>query len=242
MRAHLAIALVGLLLPAGACGSEPAAEPETALCDPGENIFCRCPGGDPGTKQCNEAGDGFGSCDFCEARGGGDGDGDGDGDGPSTGPGGTGDLALLRPCTSSADCASGLCESNYCTTPCEKVSDCEFPVAECVPWGEGAVCMPACTTASDCEVYGAPPSLCGFAPAIDNWTVTVCSNWGDLHQLIPEATDCPPLDHEACNLGFAGRERVCSEQGVCETGCFKESDCPADQDCSSPGDTVGECG
>jgi len=35
---------------------------------------------------------------------------------------------------------------------------------------------------------------------------------------------------------------VCSEQGVCETGCFKESDCPADQDCSSPGDTVGECG
>lgn len=228
-----------------ACGSAATPEAQEGLCDPGENIFCRCPGGEPGTKQCNDAGDGFGSCDYCAPRGG-DGagagpSGDGGGD-PSVSTGsGAGDLQLLRPCTSSGECASGLCESNFCTILCEKVSDCEYPVSECVPWGDGAVCMPACTTASDCEVYGAPPSLCGFAPAIDNWSVTVCNNWGDAHHLVPEGTDCPPLDHEACNLGYAGREAVCTEQGVCASGCFKESDCPSDLDCSSPGDTAGEC-
>lgn len=101
--------------------------------------------------------------------------------------------------------------------------------------------MPTCTTASDCEVYAAPPSLCGFAPAIDNWTVTVCANWGDVHDLVPNGTDCPPLDHEACNLGYTGRARVCTERGVCADGCFKESDCGADESCTSPGDEVGDC-
>ena len=97
----------------GACGSDPQVEPEPSLCDPGENIFCRCPGGDPGTKQCNETGDGFGACDYCEERGG---DVASGGPGATTGGvggGGTGDLALLHSCTSSAECASGLCPVSY---------------------------------------------------------------------------------------------------------------------------------
>jgi hypothetical protein len=250
--ALVAAALGALVVAAVACGSEAPAPVQTTLCEPGENIFCRCPGGDAGTKQCNEAGDGFGECEYCESRedvgsgyGGFDPTGAGPGPGvgggaPSSGTGVTG-LDLLRPCLASSECTSGLCSNNYCTIECTRPSECPYPEAECVPWEGSAICMPACTTAGDCEIYGAPPSLCGYAPAIDNWSVTVCAAWGGAHELLPEGSDCPPLDHEACNLGYTRREVVCAPEGVCAVGCFKESDCPDGTSCSSTGDELGDC-
>jgi hypothetical protein len=32
------------------------------ICDPGTNVFCRCPGGEAGTRECNKRGDDFGEC------------------------------------------------------------------------------------------------------------------------------------------------------------------------------------
>jgi len=43
----------------GACSDE--TEPE-GKCDPGENIFCRCPGGDAGTRECLSNGEEFAEC------------------------------------------------------------------------------------------------------------------------------------------------------------------------------------
>ncbi len=243
-----ALAALGVAVAFAACGGEETTPALTTLCEPAENIFCRCPGGDAGTKRCNEEGDGFTDCEFCEGRdgfGGGDvgpgpGPGGGAGD-PGVGGGGATGLELMRPCIDAGECSSGVCENNYCTAPCERPSDCPYPEAECVPWAGDAICMPSCASAGECEVYGAPPSLCGYAPAIDNWSVTVCANWGDGHTLLPEGTDCAPLDHQACNLGYAKRESVCSQEGVCAGGCFKESDCGDDEDCSSTGDELGEC-
>jgi hypothetical protein len=247
---HLILALAGLggalALVTAACGGEETAPPQATLCEPGENIFCRCPGGDAGTKRCNDDGDGFGECDFCEGRdgfGGGTGEGPGGfgGDQPGEGGGSATGLELLRPCIDGSECDSGTCENNYCTLPCERPSDCPYPESECVPWAGDAICMPVCTSAGECEVYGAPPSLCGYAPAVDNWSVTVCANWGDEHELLPEGTDCAPLDHQTCNLGYAKREVVCSAEGVCAPGCYSESDCSDDRDCSSTGDELGDC-
>jgi hypothetical protein len=241
VRLHLKLA-VALLLGGPGCSSEPPPAPVEGLCTPGENIFCRCPGGDAGTKRCNDAGDGFNECEPCRPR---DGVGGGSDVGPSASSSGAGGgesgRELLRPCLEGSECLSGTCENNYCTIECEKVSDCPFPVSECVPWAGGTICMPVCTTATDCELYGAPPSVCGYSPAIDNWSVTVCANWGGDHDLLPAGTDCPPLDHETCNLGYLGRANVCTPEGVCDEGCFSEGDCGADEDCSSQGDDLGEC-
>ena len=49
-------ALVGF----AACSDE-SSEPD-GLCVPGENIFCRCTGGEAGTKACKESGDDFDEC------------------------------------------------------------------------------------------------------------------------------------------------------------------------------------
>src|SRR5690349_2130528 len=41
----------------GSGGSTPVID-----CDPGENIFCRCPGGEAGTKTCKSDGHSFEAC------------------------------------------------------------------------------------------------------------------------------------------------------------------------------------
>lgn len=234
------------------------------LCDPGENIFCRCPGGDPGTKTCGQDGETFGECGPCVARpttgpgaqassgstsppssatttttGGMGGQG---GVGGSTGEGGgTGDTALLQSCSTDGDCVSGMCRFNYCTIACTKVSDCPYPQSECVTFDSAnTVCMPTCDQASDCTAYTAPPSRCGFTQAIDNWDVTVCAEWADQHQLKPPGVDCLPFDHTACHLGYLGHETVCTDQGVCAQGCYTNPDCPTGQTCSSQG-SLGNC-
>ncbi len=235
MRKDLRVVLLVSALLAcgqGGCGEETLG----TLCEPASQIFCRCPGGEPGKKECSAKGDAFGSCEGCKDRPEGTG-------GSSSGPGGGtgGGAALYRSCENGDECESGLCQSGYCTTPCDKVSDCEYPVAECVPFAGQTVCMPTCKTAVDCAPFGAPQSKCGYAPAIDNWGITACAYWGAEHQLVPEDTDCTPFEHEDCNLGYPGRERVCNDQGLCKVGCFTAADCLGET-CASDGAELGSCG
>jgi hypothetical protein len=61
----LALAVLGVLATLGACGKGGGTTGTTGLtviCDPGENIFCRCRGGDPGTKTCRADGHSFDEC------------------------------------------------------------------------------------------------------------------------------------------------------------------------------------
>lgn len=162
----------------------------------------------------------------------------------SAGTGGSqpmpGNTPLLGACALDSDCQSLQCRHGYCTKICKQVSDCPYPQSECVPLGPNTVCMPTCQTAINCAPYQAPPSMCGYTQAIDNWGVTVCAEWGAAHQLTPLATDCLPYDHEACNLGYLGTARVCSEQGVCTGGCYTNSDCPMGTSCTGQG-MLGSC-
>lgn len=251
-------ALVGLAtLPTSGCDGETL--PAGQLCQAGENIFCRCPGGAPGTKACVESGDAFGDCQPCTDRpstgpgqqgaggfglgpgAGGFGASGGGGDGGAGPGGGSGTAALLAPCAGDGECASGMCRFNFCTTTCGAVSECPYPASECVPFDATmTICMPSCQTASDCLPYEAPPSRCGFTSAVDNWDVTVCAEWGSAHQLMPPGTDCLPFDHSACNLGYQQLETVCTEQGVCAKGCYVNNDCPMGQTCSGQG-SLGNC-
>ncbi len=244
--------LVGIgVLASGGCDGDDI--PEGQLCQAGENIFCRCPGGDPGTKACSVAGDAFGECDPCTQREstGPSGQGSGGfgptsgagGFGPGNGSGGTGgagSLALLAPCSDDGECGTGMCRFNYCTTTCTAVSQCPYPKSECVNFNDETICMPACQTAVDCVLYEAPPSQCGYTQAIDNWDVTVCSNWAETHSLKPDGTDCLPFDHAACNLGYQQKQTVCTEQGICAKGCYVNTDCPDGKTCSTQG-TLGNC-
>lgn len=242
-------ALVGLgTLPASGCDGDEL--PADQLCQPGEEIFCRCPGGAPGTKPCVETGDGFGECGPCDPRettgpagqggfglNGGVG---GFGEGGAGQGGGMGTLSLLSPCSEDDACISGKCRFNYCTIDCGAVSECPYPKSECVSFEGESICMPSCQTAVDCVLYEAPPSQCGFTEAVDNWGVTTCAHWGAAHALKPVGTDCLPFDHQACNLGYQQRQSVCTEQGICAVGCYTNADCPAGKTCSNQG-ALGNC-
>jgi hypothetical protein len=259
-------ALAAFLMAYG-CAEEGEEIPEF-LCNPGENIFCRCPGGDPGTKRCLDSGQAFEECEPCEPRpttgpaqqsssgvgAGGPGAGGPGAGGPGAGGpggfgaggagaggGGLGDQPLLAPCDGNGDCQSGLCIFNYCTQVCALVSECPYPQSECVPFDASTtLCMPTCATALDCAPFDAPPSQCGFAQAVDNWDVTVCAEWGGNHQLMPAGTDCLPFDHPACNLGYQQQQAVCTEQGICAQGCYVNNDCPQGTTCNGGG-SLGNC-
>jgi len=227
---------------------------------PGENIFCRCQDSQPGTKQCLESGDAFGPCGPCEPRpttssgtggststsgtGGTTSSGTGGGGLGGSGGGGTvpGDQPLLAYCEQDGDCQTAMCRFHYCTKICNLVSDCPYPDSECVAQNTAGLtmCMPTCDTAGDCGPYNAPPSMCGYTKAVDNWDVTVCADWGDQHALVPINTDCQPFDHTACNLGYQGKALVCPAQGICIQGCFINADCPQGMTCSAQG-SLGNC-
>ena len=234
------------------CADASDSDPED-LCFPGENIFCRCPGGDPGTKPCLANGKSFGDCEPCEPR---DSTGPGQqsssssssgagGDGGNQGVGGfgggpTGNSPLLAACGDNAECQTGACVDSFCTMMCTTVSECPYPSSECVPYKGSNICMPTCQTAVDCTPFNAPVSACGFTKAIDNWDVTVCADWGEAHQIMPPGTDCLPFDHAACNLGYQQLQSVCTEQGVCAKGCFVNADCPMGTTCNGGG-SLGNC-
>jgi hypothetical protein len=225
---------------AGGGGSTGTVDP-FATCDPGENIFCRCPGGEAGTKTCKIDGHTF---EACVTR-----------DGPcpeisaatsssssagGTGGGGSGGGTLgglYDPCAADADCASGICPMGYCTKDCAKYDECDLGVGECVAFMGALRCMPVCVVTSDCEDAYGKPSACGYANAADGFPVTTCADWEASLEVPPEGTEC--ADDLECNLGNQGVQAVCSFD-ACTKGCYTQADCPPNTTCSSTG-ALGSC-
>jgi hypothetical protein len=251
----LAIA-AGILAPA--CGSSDTGAGTTSTggitsCDPGENIFCRCPGGEAGTKTCRDDGQTFDPCvtrtgacpdttsttDAASTSGGG-----GSGGSASTGGGGSGGSggavtmqALYAPCAMDAECASGKCPMGYCTKDCAKFDECTLGDGECVQFMNTQICMPVCGTTTLCDGDYGPPSACGYTKAVDGTPVTTCADWKESLKLPPEGADC--ADDTACNLGNLGVQAVCAFQ-ACTKGCYAQTDCPQNTTCSST-TALGAC-
>jgi hypothetical protein len=230
------VPLVGGVM--AACEGEETAQ---GLCNPGENIFCRCRGGDAGTKQCAEDGASFDQCTStsgpCPEIGG-----SSSSSSSSTGTGGsTSGLPLLEPCEQNTECQSELCRMGHCTKDCAKWQECTDEAAEifgdCMAVG-GTVqqCVPYCYSQDDCDLFGSP-SECGYAPAVDALYVAVCADWGvDGPPLPPIGYDCyTDID---CNLAHLGKELVC-EFAFCISGCHDTTDCPDGTTCS--GGSPGQC-
>jgi hypothetical protein len=263
-RLLAALALLAPVVAMGpaACGkgAEPAAQ-ASKLCDPGENIFCRCVGGAAGTKQCKADGQSF---DACVGRdgpctepstttggttttttpagtggAGGTGTGGGGAGGAGTGGGPT-KAQYLEPCAHDADCASGRCPMGYCTKDCAKPDECKVDgkwVADCIAFLELQVCMPTCLTMGDCSIYGGP-SDCGFTHSVDGVPDTVCADWGPDLEMPPNGTTC--FGDGDCNLGHLGAQRICVYD-KCGSGCHVTEDCPQGSACSGVGGTPGTC-
>jgi hypothetical protein len=264
-RAALAALVCGLALaPHGACAPQSELPAQETFCDPGSFIFCRCPNGDPGVKECAGDGNSFADCEAqeggpCRDRGdvGGSGPASGSGASPvgagggepgGSGPGGgAGTGELLSPCTDGGDCAAGFCPLAFCTQPCAAVTECPSGASECVDLAIQRICVPTCGTLESpdpgaCGVYGDSVS-CGFAKAVDDWAVTVCSAWGPLLELPPQGTECSFTSHGdlQCNLGHEGAEAVCSGGGVCAKGCYQDIDCPEFESCGGDGTVLSNC-
>jgi hypothetical protein len=250
-------ALLGTLalssgLAAGACGG--GAGSAEKVCEPGENIFCRCSGGEAGTKTCK--GDGL-SFEACVTRSGAcptPGTGGSGATGATGGTGGSGatgatggssggvggattGLPLFAACGDNAECESMDCRFGFCTQGCAKYDDCVLGKGECVPVKGVLVCTPDCQLTSFCEGKYGVPSACGFAQAVDGFGVTTCADWEDLLQLPPDGSDC--ANDEDCNLGNLGKAWVCSFN-ACTSGCYVAGDCAAPKTCSSSGN-LGKC-
>jgi hypothetical protein len=245
-----------------------AVEDAGALCRAGENIFCLCDDGGAGVKKCNDDGMSFGECSHCKPRpnsgsgatsgptsatvstsvhasssSGTSGSGGASTTGTSvtsTGTGGSLMKGVAEPCRTGDECKTGNCAYGYCTMPCKDVTECWPFDAECVAFDGDQLCMPTCKTKVDCEPYLAPPSKCGWTKAIDGWGVTVCTDWGNQHQLVPVGKGCTPKQHVDCNLGYLHELHVCNAQGLCALGCYTKDDCPLNQSCSLMADP-GTC-
>ncbi len=256
-----AAALVALAagLAAPACGSGNATTAATSTggitsCDPGENIFCRCPGGEAGTKTCLDDGKSFDSCvtrtgactdpagSTAEASSSGAG---GSGSSATTGGGGSGGSgggitmqALYAPCAKDEECASGKCPMGFCTKDCAKFDECTLGTGECVKIAMMQICLPTCSTTATCDGDFGPPSVCGYAKAVDNTPVTTCADWQDALKLPPDGSNC--MGDPECNLGNPGVEQVCAMQ-ACAKGCHADIDCSPGAMCSST-TALGTCG
>src|SRR3954471_12728190 len=57
-----ALGAAALLASCGKGGENTGGAGGQISCDPGENIFCRCPGGEAGTKTCKDDGHSFEAC------------------------------------------------------------------------------------------------------------------------------------------------------------------------------------
>ena len=226
---HLLLVLATLPACADVAGKEGDAVGE--VCPAGEEIFCRCQNGDPGTKTCASDGYGFGSCGPCDgSHGPGDVDpgSGGAGGGGSGGGGAAAPTPLLGPCSADAECESGNCSMGYCTRTCAAPIECPKDSA-CVHFdAKTQICMPTCGDAGDCSAFGSK-SDCGWAAAVDGAPSTACADWPSL-ALPPPGSDCS--SDSDCNLGHDGAELVCSTSGACAVGCHVQSDCPQGQTCS----------
>ncbi len=248
--------------------TEAADTTSASICIPGENIFCRCPGGEAGTHQCNPDGKTYDTCATREgacpsvskpssssssppfpesSSSSGENDGSG-GNGGNGGIGAGGDSA-------GSGGMSGT-SGNY-LAPCTLDSDCDS--AKC----RNGYCTIDCTAFDDCilgtgECISTPreticmpicvsttdciafgiASECGYTDAIDRTPVTICADWGDNLQVAPPGTIC--ADDGECSLGNPGYEAVCSSQ-TCTIGCHTDDDCPLGTTCSGTNGDLGSC-
>ena len=200
------------------------------LCDPGENIFCRCPGGLSGTKRCNDDGAGFAACESIYGPCG------------SVTDGGIAVTApapkqpLYGPCGRARDCESDLCSNGACTWACTTDAECSVD-GRCTTANMETYCRRLCRGNFDCEAY--PGNTCGYVRTIDGATVAVCAAWEGPGNVAPVDTACD--DHLTCNLGHVGAELVCSG-GHCARGCYVKNDCATPQTCKSVDGGLGQCG
>jgi hypothetical protein len=259
LAAAIVLALTaGVLAPA--CGSsDTTASTSTGgitSCDPGENIFCRCPGGEAGTKTCLEDGKSFDACvlrtgacpdpanttstsDASSTSGAG---GSGGSATTTSGAGGAGgggatNLALYAPCAKDEQCDSGKCPMGFCTKDCAKFDECTLGMGECVQFMAMQICLPVCGTTMLCDGAYGPPSTCGYIKAVDGTPVTACADWKEALKLPPDGANC--MDDTGCNLGNEGVQAVCAFQ-ACTKGCYAQTDCPANTMCSST-TALGTC-
>jgi len=255
--ATLVAIAAGLLAPA--CGSGGSGVGTTSTggitsCDPGENIFCRCPGGEAGTKTCRDDGMSFDACvtrtgacpegtsttDAASSTSGGGGSGGGASTG-SSGSGGAGGGATMQPlyapCAKDAQCASGKCPMGYCSKDCAKFDECTLGTGECVQFMATQICMPTCGTTALCNGDYGPPSACGYTKAVDGTPVTTCADWKENLKLPLNGANC--MGDTACNLGNVGVQAVCAFM-ACTKGCYAQADCPQNTMCSST-TALGTC-
>ena len=250
-----AVLVASVGLSAGACGGGNGSSEK--VCEPGENIFCRCKGGEAGTKTCKADGISFeacvtrsGDCPAIDAGGtGGSGaTGSGATGGSTGGSGATGGstggaggspsgLPLYAACQDPSECESMDCRFGFCTQGCAKYDDCILGKGECVPVKGVLVCTPDCALTSECDGKYGPPSECGFAEAVDGFGVTTCADWEATLKLLPDGSDCSK--DEDCNLGNPHKAWVCSFN-ACTAGCYSDTDCPNGKTCSSTGN-LGTC-
>lgn len=262
MRSPSTFTIVGLVLLGAsallaACGSSTGggtggnATGGIITCDPGENIFCRCPGGQAGTKACKADGQSFDACVTREgpcsaipsttsssssssssttsSSGGGMG---------GMGTGGAAPGGFLEPCGMDTDCESMKCRFGYCSKDCAKFDECTLGVGECILFMGEQFCMPVCGATGDCVATYGNPSACGYTTAVDGTPVTTCCDWLTQLKVPPEGTNC--MDDISCNLGNMGAQAVCSFE-TCTKGCYVAGDCPTNTMCSSNGSTLGSC-
>lgn len=205
------------------------------LCDPGANIFCRCRGGEGGTKRCADDGRSFGSCSTtlgpCEEA---SSTSSTSGTASSSTGGSTSGKKLLEPCTKGTDCKSGSCRMGYCTKDCASWTECideaDDVFGDCVRIENQQHCVPYCVIQDECYEYSGV-SACGYTMAVDAYPVVVCADWPTgTPPLPPDGTEC--VDDLQCNLGLFGKERVC-EFEKCFGGCHSDDDCAEGSTCSS---------
>ena len=116
----------------GACSEERA-------CYPGDYRGCSC-GEASGYELCSASGEEYGACDctglipgLTAASSSGVG---GSGGGGSGGSGGSGLLPFLSPCSTDAECETGLCydfnaQGPHCSKTCTSAAECPSPSTEC---------------------------------------------------------------------------------------------------------------
>jgi hypothetical protein len=245
----LSIAASGLI---AACVKGSQITQGTTTCDPGEQIFCRCLGGEAGTKTCNADGDGFescatvtGACPIISFQSGGgtfssvtSGGSSSSGQTSSSSGTGGGTLPLYYPCMRDEMCISGSCPMGYCSQPCQDAKDCKVGYGVCVNYEGIPTCLAGCRLESECNTLYGAASACGFTKTVAGVSVAACANWDSKLKLPPLGSPC--TDNIDCDLGHPGVQEVCSLQ-KCVKGCYTPDDCPINTACSGKGGMLGTC-
>lgn len=224
-RLFLALMFVGAAaVLGGACGSEETGD--GTLCDPGEEIFCRCRGGGDATKTCLEDGQSFGECSTI--------------DGPcpevpetTTGPDDDDD---------GSDGETPICFP-YDEVPCT-----------CDDGSNGLqICDASGDFYGDCSVAGSP---CGSGSTTTSTTATTSTGGGTGTELLfTPCSDNGECKTGSCLMGMCTKEcgnwEECTDDGDIQGECARFAGgaiqlcapyCSVQQDCVDPYGDESRCG